>query len=132
MALPFLSAAALWAPASLKLPLMGLAFGKALWNGACVGGIIAHFFPVRANQEELRGRNILGWAVRLKWDEITKVEKINWWGAPYVRLSSARRKRCLWLPLFLSEQSEFEALARQNTAETHPLRAFFEAHEPNL
>ena len=129
MTLPFLSAAAIWAPASLKLTLVLVALGKATWNGVCVGSIISRFFPIRADETEIRGRNVWGFPSRLSWDEIERAEKINWWGAGYVRLSSAQRKRCLWLPLFLAKQNEFQNLLARSVETEHPLRAFFEARD---
>lgn len=127
MTLPFLSAAAIWAPASLKLTLILLAIGKATWNGVCVGTIIARFFPIRADESEIRGRNVWGFPARLNWNEIVRAEPMNWWGAPYVRLSSATRRRCLWLPLFLAKQNDFQDLLARSVEIEHPLRAFFEA-----
>ena len=108
-----------WVALLLALKIMG--------GGVLVAAIVARFFPVIANPDGLRARNFWGLAREVRWDEITRVTPIRWliW-TRFARLSTARCKNIVWLPLFLREQTEFERAVEQWAPPGNPLRRFFD------
>ncbi len=116
--------AALVAPSNAKAVLLLFGAFKIVFGGALSGWLINRFFPIRANECELRGRAFIGWARRVRWDEITNVQRRQWLFAPYLLVSTEAQRNFIWLPLFLCEQREFEQNIERWLAPEHPLREF--------
>lgn len=116
--------AALVAPSSAKAFLLIFGAFKVVFGGALSGLLIHRFFPIRADERELRGRAFIGWARRLKWDDITSVRHRQWLFAPYLLVSTHKHRNYIWLPLFLCEQREFEQNIEIWLSPEHPLRVF--------
>ncbi len=119
--------AALVAPSSAKAVLLVFGAFKVVFGGALSGLLIHRFFPIRANESELRGRAFIGFARRVKWEEIVSVARKQWLFAPYLLVSTHTHRNFIWLPLFLCEQREFEQNIEKWLAPNHPLRAFLES-----
>lgn len=89
--------------------------------------IISRFFPVTLSKKGIRARNFWGMARVIMWNEMASVSPIRWLiFTSFARVSTHRARNWVWLPLFLSEQSEFEAQVRQFAPQSNPLRKFFE------
>lgn len=99
---------------------------KTIFGGVCVAAIVSRYFPVIANARGLRARNFWGQAREVAWEEIAEVKPIRWliW-TRFARVSTHKRRHLVWLPLFLREQSEFEAEIKQWAPPDNALRAFF-------
>lgn len=119
--------AALVAPSSAKAVLLGLGALKVVFGGALAGALIHHFFPIRANENELRGRTFIGLARRVRWQDIEAVRERRWLFTSFLLVSSRGEKTTLWLPLFLCEQADFERSVQAWLSPAHPLRAFLDA-----
>lgn len=118
--------AALIAPSSAKSLFLILGAFKVVGGGAIAGALIHRFFPVRADERELRGRTFIGLSRRVAWQNIDSVRERRWLFTSFLLLSSRGEKSTLWLPLFLSEQSEFEQSIQMWLSPDHPLRRFLE------
>ena len=116
--------AALIAPSGAKAILLVFGAFKVVFGGALSGLLIHRFFPIRANEGELRGRAFIGWARRVRWEEIAHVQRRQWLFAPYLLVSTHTRRNYIWLPLFLCEQREFDQNIERWLAPEHPLREF--------
>lgn len=104
---------------------------KIAGGGVMVAAIVARFFPVVANANGLRARNFWGLARELRWDEITGVAPIRWLiFTRFARVSTARSRNLIWLPLFLREQAEFERAVIGWAPPDNALRLFFETGTP--
>lgn len=120
--------AALVAPSSAKAVFLALGALKVVGGGAVAGALVHRFFPIRANEEELRGRTFIGLARRVRWENVESVQSRRWLFTSFLLLSSCGEKTTLWLPLFLCEQHEFERRVKSWLAPDHPVRGFLEAH----
>ncbi len=89
--------------------------------------VVSRFFPVIISEEGVRARNFWGMARVMPWEEMVNVAPIRWLIFTYfARISTRSAKSRVWLPLFLAQQSEFEAQVRHFAPEGNPLRRFFE------
>ncbi len=118
--------AALLAPSSAKSLLLTLGALKVVGGGAIAGALIHRFFPIRADERELRGRTFIGLSRRVAWQNIESVRERRWLFTPFLLVSSRGERNTLWLPLFLCEQSEFEHATQTWLLPDHPLRRFLE------
>ncbi len=96
--------------------------------GALVSAaIVARFFPILLNDHALRARNFWGLARVVPFDEIVSVSPIRWLlFTPMLRVSTHQARHIVWVPLFLVQQSEFEARVREWVPADNPLRRYFE------
>ncbi len=117
--------AALVAPSGAKAILLIFGAFKVVFGGALSGLLIHRFFPIRADERELRGRAFIGWARRVSWEEISEVRRRQWLFAPYLLVSTRTRRNFIWLPLFLCEQRDFQAALEEWLPDDHPMRQFF-------
>lgn len=100
---------------------------KTVVSGVFVAALVSRCFPVIASARGLRARNFWGQAREVAWHEILEVKPIRWliW-TKFARISTPNCRHIVWLPLFLCEQSEFEAKVQQWAPPGNALRAFFE------
>ena len=114
-------------PQEWRAALVALLTLKIMGGGALVAAIVSRYFPVIANERGVRARNFWGQAREVAWDEITEVSPIRWliW-TRFARLSTRKCRHIVWLPLFLSEQSEFESAVARWAPQGNALRRFFE------
>ena len=125
-ACPF--AVMLWqGPQEWRVWLMALLTLKIMGGGALVAAVISRCFPVIANEHGVRARNFWGQAREVAWNDITQVSPIRWliW-TKFARLSTPKCRHIVWLPLFLSEQTEFESAVAKWAPRDNALRQFFE------
>lgn len=125
LGLPWAGAAFL-APSGAKSLFLALGAFKIVGGGAFAGALIHRFFPIRADEHELRGRTFIGLSRRVAWQNIESVRERRWLFTSFLLISSRGEKSALWLPLFLGEQREFERSIESWLAPDHPLRRFLE------
>ncbi len=115
-------------PAHLRVYALAFLAFKISLGAILTAAIISRFFPVTLSPRGIRARNFWGMARVIMWDEMASVAPIRWLiFTSFARVSTHRAKNWVWLPLFLAQQSEFEAQVLQFAPEENPLRAFFEA-----
>jgi hypothetical protein len=59
---------------------------------------------------------------RVGWHEIRSVSRVSVPGYPHVWLSTADRRRAIWVPLFLSNMAGFRAAVARYASPDNPLR----------
>ena len=119
-----------WASAALLVPsakalLLAISAFKIVMGGALAGALIHFFFPIRANETELRGRTFIGLSRRVRWENIEAVSARRWLFTEFALLRCRNEATALWLPLFLVEQNSFQKNVSAWLAPDHPLRQFF-------
>jgi hypothetical protein len=126
--LPFL-VAYLLVPRQYHVWVTGALIIKLIFGALASAVIVSRYYPVHVSREGIRARNPAGIACRLRWEEMTRVDPV-WWAllARYVRISSARKKDAIWLPLYLKDMKGFAALVREHAPADNPLRRFLEQH----
>ncbi len=89
--------------------------------------VVSKYYPVQVGSEGIRARDLGGMAVRLQWDQIAAVNAtICLPQAPYARVSTARKKHAVYLPLFLKEMDGFVNQVVEHAPPGNPLRQFLE------
>ncbi|BCM90653.1 hypothetical protein IAD21_02510 [Abditibacteriota bacterium] len=121
---------ALVAPTGVRSLFLIVSAFKMVGGGALAGALVAIFFPVRANNIEVRGRTFIGLSRRVRWDEIESVRYRRWLFASYLLVASRGERTVLWLPLFLCQQRDFERHIEAWLAPDHPLRRFLNEERP--
>jgi hypothetical protein len=85
--------------------------------------IITRYFPVLLDESGVRARNLWGTACFLEWSDIEAAHPIRWLlFTRYIRLLSSKSRLAIWIPLFLDNQSEFNAKVRKWAPAGNPLR----------
>jgi len=123
-----------WAGAAMLVPsakalLLCLGALKIVLGGALSGALIHFFFPIRADESELRGRTFIGLARRAQWEDIEAVTARRWLFTEFALVQSKGENTTMWLPLFLAEQPAFQNELRAWLAPEHPMRQFFERRD---
>lgn len=119
---------ALVAPAGARAVLLGLGAIKVVGGGALVSTLVSRFFPVRANETEIRGRTFIGLSRRVRWEDIESVTQKQWLFTSYLLVGSKGERTLMWLPTFLCQQREFEADIQKWLAPEHPMRVYLAQH----
>lgn len=115
-------------PAHLRTFAVALLGFKVSVGSVLVAFIVSRYFPILINERELRARNWTGVARRIRWEEITQVNKFRWlYIAPMLRISTEREHHHILLPLFLENEAAFSAQVRLWTDSQNPLHRFLEA-----
>jgi hypothetical protein len=114
-------------PAHLR-SLVLILFAVKITVGTFIAAIIvSRVFPILVGKNGLRGRNLMGEARRVEWNQIKSAHFMMWMGfAPLVRISTFKRANVIWLPLYLDKRTEFEATVREWAPQGNPLREIFE------
>ncbi|RYX82590.1 hypothetical protein EON83_18640 [bacterium] len=121
---------ALVAPASARSLFLALSAFKMVGGGALAGALVAIFFPIRANETEVRGRTFIGLSRRVRWDDIETVQSKRWLFAHYLLVASRGEHSLMWLPLFLCQQHDFERYVKEWLPLEHPMRRFLDESRP--
>ncbi|PQV63779.1 hypothetical protein B1R32_109119 [Abditibacterium utsteinense] len=115
-------------PAHLRVYAFAFLAFKISIGAVLSAAIISRFFPVTINEIGIRARNFWGMARVIPWHEMASVSPIRWLiFTSFARISTHHAKNWVWLPLFLTQQSEFEAQVLRFAPADNPLREFFEA-----
>lgn len=118
-----LSFAAWHSPPAVKAAAMSLIAIKICIGGLFSSALVNRYFPIHISSWGLRARNLFGMAREVAWEEIVAVDTIRWMVfTRYVRISTARKRHIIWLPLFLKDMPGFAARVAELAPEGNPLR----------
>lgn len=100
-------------------------------GGALVTSLVALAYPVSVHGEGVRGFNFWGAYTMVPWEGMTRATRINLVGLPCVRVTFQGGRLPLWIPLFLSEQAEFNRAVVEFAPQGNPLREFLDPPSPS-
>ena len=78
-------------------------------------------YRVELNIEGLHSYDAYGFYRLARWDAITDVRPVNFFGLRYLRVYSTDTTRPRWIPLFLSDMRRFTDTASSLAGREHPL-----------
>lgn len=88
--------------------------------------VAVQFFRVRLDEQQLSGHSFWGRAQTIAWREIQSVQRANFCGFRYLKLSTSAQKDLIWLPLSLADRDGFLRAAQKFAAPDNPLRKYLE------
>ena len=78
-------------------------------------------YRVYVSRGGVRSFDFWGRYHRVAWADIQTVEPVDMAGLRYLKLTTARAPRPVWIPLFLDEQDAFNRLVAERAGPQHPL-----------
>lgn len=96
---------------------------------ALLAAILITYYKVGLNANGIYGSNFWGLCRFVPWTSTRSTAYINFGGLRFIRVFYGNGSTPLWIPLFLSKQSPFEAAVKNLAPEGNPLRAYFEKRD---